>query len=168
MNAEHTTTVERLIEKADAGEPFLLLDVRNDDEYAAWKVEGCRPIETLHIPYFAFVEEPGLVTRVQSDRREVLVLCATGGSSEFGAEMLRAAGSNAKNVAGGMIAYGDYLQPVAVPLDPDEADRGMAPCTSGPGPSWPRRRCWASSTPKASQGEFLSKVVFDPCNKLFR
>ena len=29
MNAEHTTTVERLLEKADAGEPFLLLDVRS-------------------------------------------------------------------------------------------------------------------------------------------
>jgi glyoxylase-like metal-dependent hydrolase (beta-lactamase superfamily II)/rhodanese-related sulfurtransferase len=122
MNAEHTITIERLLEKADMGVPFLLLDVRNDDEYAAWKVEGCRPIETLHIPYFAFVEEPGLVTRVPSDRQEVLVLCAKGGSSEFVAEMLREAGINAKNVEGGMIAYGDYLQPIRVPLDPDEAD----------------------------------------------
>lgn len=123
MSAEHTVTVERLLEKADAGAPFLLLDVRNDDEYAAWKVEARRPIETLHIPYFAFVEEPGLVSRVPSDRREVLVLCAKGGSSEFVAEMLREAGIKAKNVEGGMIAYGDYLQPICVPLDPDEADR---------------------------------------------
>lgn len=123
MSAEQTVTVERLLEKADAGAPFLLLDVRNDDEYAAWKVEGRRPIETLHIPYFAFVEEPGLVSRVPSDRREVLVLCAKGGSSEFVAEMLREAGIKAKNVEGGMIAYGDYLQPVCIPLDLDEADR---------------------------------------------
>jgi len=123
MDTEHTTTVERLLEKADAGAPFLLLDVRNDDEYAAWKVEGRQPIETLHIPYFDFVEEPGVVTRVPSGQPEVLVLCAKGGSSEFVAEMLREAGINAKNVEGGMIAYGDYLQPVRVPLDPDEADR---------------------------------------------
>lgn len=123
MNAEHTITVERLIEQADASAPFLLLDVRNDDEYAAWKVEGRHPIEMLHIPYFDFVEEPALVTRVPSDRREVLVLCAKGGSSAFVAEMLRDAGINAKNVEGGMIAYGDYLQPVRVPLDVDEADR---------------------------------------------
>ena len=123
MNAEHATTVERLLEKADAGAPFLLLDVRNDDEYAAWKVEGRCLIETLHIPYFDFVEEPDLIARVPSDRREVLVLCAKGGSSEFVAELLREAGINAKNVEGGMIAYGDYLQPVRVPLDPDEADR---------------------------------------------
>ena len=121
MNAEYAITVERLIEKSDAGEPFLLLDVRNDDEYEAWKVEGRRPIETLHIPYFDFVEEPELVAQVPSDGREALVICAKGGSSEFVAAMLREAGVNAKNVEGGMIAYGDYLQPVHVPLDPDEA-----------------------------------------------
>jgi glyoxylase-like metal-dependent hydrolase (beta-lactamase superfamily II) len=122
MNAEHTTTVERLIEKADAGAPFLLLDVRNDDEYDAWKVEGRCLIETLHIPYFDFVEDPALIARVPSDRQEVLVLCAKGGSSEFVADLLREAGINAQNVEGGMIAYGDYVQPVRVPLDPDEAD----------------------------------------------
>lgn len=122
MNTEHATTVEWLIAKSDAGAPFLLLDVRNDDEYEAWQVEGRHPIDTLHIPYFDFVEDPSLVARAPSDGREVLVLCAKGGSSEFVAEMLREAGVNAKNVEGGMIAYGDYLQTVRVPLDPDEAD----------------------------------------------
>src|SRR5262249_8293520 len=123
MNAEYAITVEQLIKKSDAGEPFLLLDVRNDDEYEAWKVEGRRPIEMLHIPYFDFVEEPELVAQVPSDGREALVSCAKGGSSEFVAEMLREAGVNAKNVEGGMLAYGDYLQLVRVPLDPDEAGR---------------------------------------------
>jgi rhodanese-related sulfurtransferase len=47
MHAEHATTVERLLEQADAGAPFLLLDVRNDDEYAAWKVEGVAPQLTV-------------------------------------------------------------------------------------------------------------------------
>lgn len=122
MHAEHTITVEQLLAQADVGAPFLLLDVRNDDEYTAWKVEGRRPIETLHMPYFAFVENPDLVSRVPSDRREVLVLCAKGGSSAFVAELLRDAGIHAKNIEGGMIAYGDYLQPIRVPLAPDEAD----------------------------------------------
>ncbi len=123
MNVEQAITIERLIEKSDAGEPFLLLDVRNDDEYEAWKVEGRRPIETLHIPYFDFVEEPELVAQVPSDGRETLVICAKGGSSEFVADLLREAGVNAKNVEGGMIAYGDYLQPVRVTLDADESGR---------------------------------------------
>jgi glyoxylase-like metal-dependent hydrolase (beta-lactamase superfamily II) len=122
MNLENATTVEELIEKSDAGEPFLLLDVRNADEYESWKVEARRPIEMLHIPYFDFVEDPAVVAQVPSDRQEVLVLCAKGGSSEFVADILREAGIPAKNVEGGMVAYGDYLQPVRVPLDPDEAD----------------------------------------------
>ena len=122
-NDEQAITVERLLKKSDAGEPFLLLDVRNDDEYQAWKVEGRRPMEMLHIPYFDFVEDPDAVARVPSDRREVLVLCAKGGSSEFVAELLREAGINAKNVEGGMVAYGGYLQPVRVPLDAGEAER---------------------------------------------
>ena len=123
MTADQVTTVEQLLEKADAGEPFLLLDVRNDDEYDAWKIEGRRPIEMLHIPYFDFVEDPELVARVPGDRAEVLVVCARGGSSEFVADLLREAGVNARNVAGGMVAYGDYLQPVRVPLEADEAER---------------------------------------------
>lgn len=123
MNVEQAITIERLIEKSDAGEPFLLLDVRNRDEYEAWKVEGRRPIEMMHIPYFDFVEEPELVSQVPSDGRETLVICAKGGSSEFVADLLREAGVNAKNVEGGMIAYGDYLQPVRVTLDADESGR---------------------------------------------
>jgi glyoxylase-like metal-dependent hydrolase (beta-lactamase superfamily II)/rhodanese-related sulfurtransferase len=122
MNLENATTVEELIEKSDAGEPFLLLDVRNADEYESWKVEARRPIEMLHIPYFDFIEDPAVVAQVPSDRQEVLVLCAKGGSSEFVADILREAGIPAKNVEGGMVAYGEYLQPVRVPLDPDEAD----------------------------------------------
>lgn len=123
MSIENATTVEQLIEKSDAGEPFLLLDVRNDEEYESWKVEARSPIEMLHIPYFDFVEDPAVVAQVPSDRREVLVLCAKGGSSEFVADLLREAGIPAKNVEGGMVAYGDYLQPVRVPLDGDEVDR---------------------------------------------
>lgn len=123
MSGEYAITIERLIEKSDAGEAFLLLDVRNDDEYEAWKVEARNPIEMLHIPYFDFVEDPAVVARVPADRREVLVLCAKGGSSEFVADILRDAGIAARNIEGGMIAYGDYLQPVRVPLDADEVDR---------------------------------------------
>jgi glyoxylase-like metal-dependent hydrolase (beta-lactamase superfamily II)/rhodanese-related sulfurtransferase len=123
VNDEYAITIERLIEESDAGEPFLLLDVRNDEEYEAWKVEARHPIEMLHIPYFDFVEDPAAVARVPSNRREVLVLCAKGGSSEFVASVLREAGIAARNIEGGMIAYGDYLQPVCVPLNADEVDR---------------------------------------------
>lgn len=120
MSEELTISVDRLLEKADAGEDFLLLDVRNDDEYEAWKVEGRCNIATLHIPYFDFIEDPEIVGQVPSDKSEVLVLCAKGGSSEFVADLLREAGVRAKNVAGGMEAYGDFLQTVRLSLAPEE------------------------------------------------
>lgn len=116
--------VSEVIAKIDRGEPFLLLDVRNDEEFALWKLEGRSPVETLHVPYFDFIEDgESSLGRVPRDGREIIVLCAKGGSSELVASMLSDAGISAKNVAGGMLAYGEYLQPTPVPLRPDEAER---------------------------------------------
>jgi len=110
-----------LLSRADAGEPLLLLDVRNDEEFDAWRFEGRRLIETLHIPYFDFIEDaPGCVDRLPRNR-EIVVLCAQGGSSAMVVDTLREAGVGARNVAGGMVAYGEYLQPVRVPVDAAEA-----------------------------------------------
>ncbi len=102
-------------------EPVLLLDVRNAEEHARWKVEGPRPPETFHLPYFEFLEdEEGCVGKVLGwigPRREseVAVLCAKGGSSEWVGGILRARGVRAANVEGGMVAWGreTVFQPVA-------------------------------------------------------
>ena len=102
---------------------MLLLDVRNEDEVKAWKVEARRPIETVYVPYFDFIEdEAGSVAKVPRGR-DVVVLCAQGGSSEMVAGVLIDAGVHARNVRGGMVAYGEYLQPVAVPLEAAESSR---------------------------------------------
>jgi glyoxylase-like metal-dependent hydrolase (beta-lactamase superfamily II) len=118
-----TIDVGDLLRAADVGAPLLLLDVRNDDEVKAWKVEARRPIETVYVPYFDFIEdEAGSVARVPGGR-DIVVLCAQGGSSEMVAGMLVDAGIPARNVRGGMVAYGEYLEPVAVPLQAAEAGR---------------------------------------------
>ena len=110
-----------LLSRVDAGEPLLLLDVRNDEEFDTWRFEGRRPIETVHIPYFDFIEDaPACVHRLPC-HREIVVLCAQGGSSAMVVDTLREAGLAARNVAGGMVAYGEYLQPVRVPIDAAEA-----------------------------------------------
>jgi glyoxylase-like metal-dependent hydrolase (beta-lactamase superfamily II)/rhodanese-related sulfurtransferase len=111
-----TVEVGELLPRLDRGERILLLDVRNEEEYEEWRVEARRPVETIHVPYFDFIEdEEGSIARVPRDR-EVVVLCAQGGSSEMVAGLLGDAGIPSKNVKGGMIAYGVYLQPVRVPL----------------------------------------------------
>lgn len=87
---------------------LFLLDVRNQDEFDAWRIETRYTPETLHIPYFDFLEdEDGNMAKIPADR-EIVVVCAKGGSSDMIAEMMRARGMNAINLAGGMIDWGEY------------------------------------------------------------
>jgi len=115
--------VAELLPRLDRGERLLLLDVRNHDEYASWKLEPREPVETLHVPYFDFIEDEAAALARVPRGRELVVLCAKGGSSELVVELLAAAGVPAANVAGGMLAYGAYLEPVKLPLDATEAGR---------------------------------------------
>ncbi len=116
-------SIAELLGKIDSGERFVLLDVRNDEEYARWKVEGRDPVDTFHRAYFDFIEDESALDQVPRDRGPIYAICAKGDSSDLIAEMLRDRGADARNVAGGMIAYGEFLQSVRVPLDPDEESR---------------------------------------------
>ena len=101
----------------DAGRPVLVLDVRNEEEHASWRIEGVRPFESVHVPYFEFLENPDVaLALIPSDTRPIAVVCAKGGSSSFVAEVLRDAGRDARSVAGGMVSYGDHLQARRVSL----------------------------------------------------
>jgi glyoxylase-like metal-dependent hydrolase (beta-lactamase superfamily II)/rhodanese-related sulfurtransferase len=123
VSAVPTVEIGELLPRLDRGDRLLLLDVRNDEEYGAWKLEARSPVPTMHVPYFEFVEDPdGSIARVPRDR-EVVVLCAQGGSSEMIAGMLGEAGIPSRNVRGGMVAYGGHLEAVAVPLAAEEARR---------------------------------------------
>jgi glyoxylase-like metal-dependent hydrolase (beta-lactamase superfamily II)/rhodanese-related sulfurtransferase len=118
-----TVEVGALLPRLDRGEKVLLLDVRNDDEFESWRIEPQRPVETLHVPYFDFVEDADASIAKVPRGREVVVLCAQGGSSEMVAGMLQEAGIPSANVKGGMIAYGLYLEPARVPLEAEAAVR---------------------------------------------
>jgi rhodanese-related sulfurtransferase len=63
-----SVTVDELKQMLDSGEPFVLLDVRNDDEFERWRIEGRYPFETVHIPYFAFLEDRGGQHRSRAQR----------------------------------------------------------------------------------------------------
>ncbi len=108
-------TVAELDEMIERGESFLLLDVRNQDEFERWKIEGRNPFETIHIPYFSFLEdEEGNIARVPKDKR-VVVVCAKGGASDYVAGLLRERGYDAVNLEGGMIAWGNYYRVRRIP-----------------------------------------------------
>ena len=138
--------IAELLRSLDAGDALLLLDVRNAEEFAAWRVEGRRPVETIHIPYFAFVEDAaGAVARLPRDR-PIVALCAKGGASTMVVDMLSDAGISARSLVGGMVAYGDYQQTVKVPLSaPMRVASGSGRSTGAA-----RAVCRTSSAPAAT------------------
>jgi len=100
-------TPDELYQAIRRGTPPLVLDVRNEDEFASWTIEGLPLNDLLNIPYFMFLEdEAGCLERLPR-AREVAVVCAKGGSSAFVASILGQHGIRARNLRGGMIAWGD-------------------------------------------------------------
>ncbi|MCS7040893.1 MAG: rhodanese-like domain-containing protein, partial [Anaerolineae bacterium] len=104
-----TETLYNLLQQPN---DFLLLDVRNEDEFQLWRIEGPHTPATLHIPYFFFLEdEAEAVARVAAQApagRPVVVVCAKGGASDYVAERLREHGIPAANLMGGMVEWGDF------------------------------------------------------------
>ncbi len=93
------------IENSDSA-PYIL-DVRAPEAFDRWKIEGKVPVDTVNIPYWAAFEDISKVS-VPHDR-DVVVVCAHGGSSEMVAEMLQQ--PNVVNLAGGMDAWAATLVP---------------------------------------------------------
>jgi len=97
------------------GEAPPILDVRNEEEFAAWRIEGRRPLTYLNLPYFGFVDDPeGNAARVAQAGTSWIGVCAKGDSSAFVTEVLREHGLRAVNLVGGMEAWGNLHVPVRV------------------------------------------------------
>lgn len=106
----------------DEGTPFLLLDVRNEDEFRRWKIEGRHTPPTVNVPYFDFLEDAEANARKVPRDKPVVTVCAKGGSSAWVAdEVLRPRGYDVVNLEGGMTAWGGYYAVHPVP----EADRAV-------------------------------------------
>ena len=106
-------TAAKIARKVIDNEELFILDVRNRDAFADWKIEGHR-FEYLNIPYFELldgVEE--ILPKLPTDK-EVLVVCAKEGSSVMVAEMLSEAGREAAYLEGGMKSWSSYLEPIKV------------------------------------------------------
>ena len=100
-------SVRELKRKRDAGESFLLLDVREPDEYETARIEGAKLIPLGELP--KRLEEIG-------DRDgEIVIHCHAGTRSAFAVQLLQKAGfQNAFNLAGGIDAWSEEIDP-AVP-----------------------------------------------------
>lgn len=94
-------------------EPFFILDVRNGDAFADWKIEG-RNVQYLNTPYFDLLDGVEEVVSELPTDRDILVVCAKEGSSVMVAEMLSEEGIDVAYLEGGMKAWSEHLEPVKV------------------------------------------------------
>lgn len=106
-------TLKEVTRKVFDKEPLFILDVRNESDFADWKIEG-ENFDYFNIPYFELldgVEE--IMDKIPTDK-EVLVVCAKEGSSVMVAEMISEAGRTVSYLQGGMKTWSEHLEPVKV------------------------------------------------------
>lgn len=119
MAQQTVISVADLKKRLDRGTVEFLFDLRNPDEFAAWRIEGQRPVATLNIPQLDFVgEEERYFAQLPRDR-EIITVCAHGDASRYSAELLQREGFHALSLAGGMDAWSVYYETHQVHAGPD-------------------------------------------------
>ncbi|MBB6453141.1 glyoxylase-like metal-dependent hydrolase (beta-lactamase superfamily II) [Salirhabdus euzebyi] len=106
-------TSKELTRKIFNKEDLFILDVRNENDFNDWKIEG-EKINYFNIPYFELLDGvEGILDKLPLNQ-EILVVCAKEGSSVMIAEMLSEAGLTASFLQGGMKAWSEHLEPVKI------------------------------------------------------
>jgi glyoxylase-like metal-dependent hydrolase (beta-lactamase superfamily II) len=98
------------VNQADPG--FVLLDVRNNEEFGRFKVEGPHPPPMINVPYVEFVEkEEESAARVPASK-PIRIVCAKEGSAKFVGEILVSQGwKDVAYLQGGIKTWGNMLAP---------------------------------------------------------
>jgi glyoxylase-like metal-dependent hydrolase (beta-lactamase superfamily II) len=101
-----------------AGEEFLLLDVRVNEQFDRFKVEGPFLSDMVNVPYVEFVEhEEESVARVPATEK-VRIVCAKEGSARYVGEILVNHGfKDVRYLEGGIKTWGNMLTPKLVASD---------------------------------------------------
>jgi glyoxylase-like metal-dependent hydrolase (beta-lactamase superfamily II)/rhodanese-related sulfurtransferase len=104
--SEKAITPQDLHERIRRGEQVNLLDVRNRDEFEAWRISG-EGVEAEQVTYaeFTAAKARGEVEALTADldlREPVVAVCPRGEASASVAELLREIGTDARNLESGM------------------------------------------------------------------
>lgn len=106
---------ETLKDRIDAGEDVTLLDARMSSDYEEWRIDG-ENVTSINVPYFEFLEDDideDVLDRIPDDR-EVTVLCAKGGASEYVAGTLAERGYEVDHLEDGMNGWASIYETVEV------------------------------------------------------
>ncbi|WP_374704059.1 MBL fold metallo-hydrolase [Salimicrobium jeotgali] len=102
-----------LATKAVNKEELFILDVRNEDAFEDWKVEGSN-FEYMNVPYFDLIDGVEEIMDDLPKDKNILVVCAKEGSSVMVGEMLADEGLEVSYLEGGMKAWSEHLAPVKI------------------------------------------------------
>ncbi|CDK37844.1 MBL fold metallo-hydrolase [Halorubrum sp. AJ67] len=106
---------ETLKDRIDAGNDVTLLDTRMSSDYEEWRIDG-ENVTSINVPYFEFLEDDiddDVLDRIPDDR-EVTVLCAKGGASEYVAGTLVERGYEVDHLEDGMNGWASIYETVEV------------------------------------------------------
>jgi glyoxylase-like metal-dependent hydrolase (beta-lactamase superfamily II)/rhodanese-related sulfurtransferase len=101
-------TTEDLAQRIDdpARAPYIL-DLRASDQFERWRIEGKVALDTVNVPYWTALGDLENIATSLPDHRQVIVVCAHGGSSGMLVEMMDK--PNVHNLDGGMDAWANTL-----------------------------------------------------------
>jgi len=120
-------TPEELATRLARGDPTTVLDVRDRDEFAAWRVDGAA-VTATQIPAIRFTQAEirGTVDELAAEFRDapspVVVVCAEGRSSAHVAGLLSEAGVPAENLETGMDGWARVYRARDLPVGDADGD----------------------------------------------
>lgn len=104
-----TITPRELYDEITNQEVPFILDVRNQDEFATWQVEGTKPVATKNMPIWMAVE--GVEDLAKQVPANSVVVCAHGNGSDLLLDLLAEEGVEARSLVGGTAAWAELLVP---------------------------------------------------------
>jgi glyoxylase-like metal-dependent hydrolase (beta-lactamase superfamily II)/rhodanese-related sulfurtransferase len=110
-------TPAELYAEIDEGRCPYVLDVRNQDEYATWQIEGTRPVPMRNVPIWVAVEESETLAREIPE--DTVVVCAHGNGSDLLIDVLKDEGREVRTLEGGTAAWAQLLVPRPIDGIPD-------------------------------------------------
>ena len=108
-------TPENLFSSLSNKDDFLLLDVRNKNDFSRFQIEGPFEVDILNIPYFDFLEKEDKYLSKVSRQKPVKIVCAKEGSAQYVAELLTGDGFDDVSILkGGINTWGNMLVPTRI------------------------------------------------------
>jgi glyoxylase-like metal-dependent hydrolase (beta-lactamase superfamily II) len=118
MTEAGVISAEQLKKRLDANRVDFLFDLRNENEFKSWRIEGREEFKALNIPQEEFVGEEERHLAKFPRGKEIVTVCAHGDASKYAADMLKGLGISAVSLRGGMDTWSGFYETQKIADDP--------------------------------------------------